>query len=335
MNAALLKRLLPVTPEEQAILDGRPQVNKQLYTAQKDFTIDSAKMLQAGELISIRTHTRFVHFPRHRHNYIEMIYMCAGETTHIVNDQDRVTLHQGELLFLNQHAYHEILPARREDVAVNFMVLPQFFDVAFHMIENDSIIGSFLVSALRRDGGGQYLHFQVSQVPMVQNLVENLIWSLVDNRQGWQSINQYTMGLLFMQLLHCTSKLQNGGEEQQDSRLMMTVLRYVEGHYREGSLSGLARETGQSVYRLGKVIRHESGGTFKQLLQQKRLSVASSLLQTTQLPVLDVMDAVGYDNSSYFYRIFRARYGMSPREYRKAHSVGGQKDAALQQEQSK
>jgi len=51
-------------------------------------------------------------------------------------------------------------------------------------------------------------------------------------------------------------------------------------------------------------------------LQVKRLNQASVLLLNTRLSVTDISIAVGYDNTSYFHRIFRNYYGMSPKEYR-------------------
>ena len=36
----------------------------------------------------------------------------------------------------------------------------------------------------------------------------------------------------------------------------------------------------------------------------------------SRIPVTDIIESVGYDNTSYFYRKFRERYGMSPKEYR-------------------
>ena len=73
----------------------------------------------------MRPHTRFVNFPKHKHNYVEVIYMCQGTTTHILNGS-KVILEAGDLLFLNQNAEQEILPAGEQDIAVNFIVLPEF-----------------------------------------------------------------------------------------------------------------------------------------------------------------------------------------------------------------
>ena len=118
MRDLLLDQLKQITEEEQAILNGQSGINKSLYTSGRNFVVDKDKMLARGTLIDMRPHTRFVRFPEHTHNYIEIIYMCSGTTTHIINGGVRVELQQGELLFLNSNARQEILPAGREDVAL-------------------------------------------------------------------------------------------------------------------------------------------------------------------------------------------------------------------------
>ena len=40
------------------------------------------------------------------------------------------------------------------------------------------------------------------------------------------------------------------------------------------------------------------------------------MLANSKMPVTDIIESVGYDNTSYFYRKFREKYGMSPKEYR-------------------
>ena len=49
-----------------------------------------------------------------------------------------VILKQGELLILNQNAVQEIYPAGEGDVAVNFIILPEFFDYGLKMMETDA-----------------------------------------------------------------------------------------------------------------------------------------------------------------------------------------------------
>ena len=88
MTAEILEKLQKITPEEQRILSGEKTIEKEIYMEENSNVIDATKLLEAGKLIQVRTHTRFVHFPEHTHNYVEMIYMCSGSTHHVINGED-------------------------------------------------------------------------------------------------------------------------------------------------------------------------------------------------------------------------------------------------------
>ncbi len=275
-------------------------------------------MLERGKLITLRTHTRFIDFPRHSHNYIEIMYMCKGSTTHIVNGQQTVVLREGELLFLNCHASHEIKRAEQGDIAVNFIVLPQFFDTANDMIDNNNILSQFFADNLCRSGSSlSSLHFKVADVPAIQNLVENLIYNIIYKQPNRQNINKVTMGLLFLQLLNETEQIDMSSSFDYSNKLIISILREVEENYQSVSLLALAQELHQSVFYLSKLIKRATGKTFKQILQEKRFAKAVHMLESTRLPVADIAQYVGYENTSYFHRRFLELYGMTPSDYRK------------------
>jgi len=308
--------LADITPEEQRLLSGNP-VDKANYASGRVFEIDSAKMLENGKLIAIRPHTRFADFPRHTHNYIEIMYMCSGNTTHIINDNTAITLRAGELLFLNQHACHSIKKAGADDIAVNFIVLPQFFDVAYSMIGAYNLLHNFLISSLRQDSDEiSYLHFQVADILPVQNLMENLVWSIVNHQPNNRLINQTTMGLLFTILLNHTERLAVPVAQRYDNALVLGALKEIEENYKTANLSDLAASRGISLAYLSRLVKSTTGSTYTALLQNKRLSKASQLLRETRLPVQDIIEAVGYDNTSYFYRIFKEKFNTNPKAYR-------------------
>lgn len=317
MNQELIKRLEPITEEEERILNGRKTINKEIYTTGKEFTIDSKKMLEKGKLIDIRTHTRFVSFPAHKHNYIEIMYMCSGQTTHIINHATKIVLEQGDLLFLNQYSSHEIESAQKDDIGINFIILPEFFDEVLPMIHEENVISSFLADTLRKNNAqASYLHFKVADVLPIQNLIENMVWALLNQQYNYRQINQTTMGLLFMQLASQTERIERTGEEQQVNAVVMKVLRYIEENYKEAVLTELANDMNLSISNLSKMIKNSTGLTFKELLQNKRFHQAVHLLSATTLPITDIIYRVGYDNTSYFHRTFKAKYHLSPKEYR-------------------
>ena len=317
MNTELLRYLHNITDEEQAILNGQKDIQKELYTSEKNFIIDSQKLLEKGRLIEIRPHTRFIHFPKHRHNYVEMVYMCSGSTTHIINDTEYIILQERDLLFLNQYATQEILPASENDIAVNFIILPEFFDRAFSMIEKDNILHDFLVSTLSQDSSlSSYLHFQAKDILPVQNLIENMIWTLIHKKSGTNTINQTTMGLLFMNLSIFADSINHSNPNQYEQQLVFSILKYIESHYKNGTLAEIAEEIGQPTYYVSRLLKKHMDANFKELLQQRKLQQAAWLLAETPLSVETIMSNIGYDNSSYFYRKFREKYECSPKEYR-------------------
>lgn len=314
MDIRILEHLRQITTEEQAILEGRTTIDRALYMLDSSNTVNAQKLLSAGKLITLRTHTRFIHFPEHTHDYVEVIYMCSGETTHIVNGKE-IRLEQGDLLFLNQSATHEVCQAGEQDIAVNFIVLPEFFSAPLSMIgEEETPLRKFLVDCLcGQNSGAGYLYFDVSEVKPIQNLLENLLWILLQETPTKRKMSQMTMALLFLQLLSHTEMLST---DSQGDQVVWQVLRYVESNYANGSFAELTQQLHYDASWLSREIKRRTGKTYTQLIQEKRLAQAAFLLRNTDRNVSDIALAVGYENISYFHRIFADAYGKSPRGYR-------------------
>lgn len=319
MDERLLSRLRTITEEEQAILAGQG-VQRERYTSRRDFVVDSEKLLEKGKLIEIRPHTRFVHFPRHRHNYVEMLYMCSGSTTHILNGSRELVLRQGDLLFLNQAVYHEILPAGEGDVGVNFIILPQFFDRSFRMLEQENVLRDFLISTLAGESTfAGWLHIAAGDILPVENLLENMIWTLLEKKPGVNLLNQTTMGLLLQNLTLFAENINRTLPDSRDENAVFTALQYIETSYRSGTLEEIAARLQLPPYALSRLLKRHTGANFKQLLQQRKLQQAAYLLAHTGMSADAIIETIGYENSSYFYRKFREKYGCSPADYRTAN----------------
>ena len=150
--------LKKITPEEQQILDGRKSVQKNLYTEQKEFVIESNKFMPAPtEDIVVRRHTRFIDFPLHRHDYVEVFHVLSGSVTHVINGEE-ITVHTGELLFLNQNIKHKIYACGENDLAMNVMIRPIYFRSIINSIGSDNILADFMINALENENCiSQYL----------------------------------------------------------------------------------------------------------------------------------------------------------------------------------
>ncbi len=111
----------------------------------------------------MRKHTRFVKFPKHKHDYIEINYVYHGQLTQTVG-KETLHLKQGELLFLNQHIEHEIEPCATEDIIINFIIEPSFFEFIFSFFHSDNMLSHFLVNSLyNQTQKGHFLYFKVAR----------------------------------------------------------------------------------------------------------------------------------------------------------------------------
>ncbi len=313
MNEAILQKLSAVTPEEQKILNGETSIDRELYMDGSEDVIDAARLLKRGRLLTIRPHTRFIAFPEHTHNYVEIVYMCQGTTTHTVNGT-KICLHPGELLMMAQGVRQAIEPAGEQDIAVNFIVRPEFFRGTLpYLGEEKTPLRSFILDCLSEGKRAGYLYFQVADILPVQNLLENLVWTTLNPPLNRREVQQMTMGLLFTNLMSYTERLRLESSEEET---IVSILRYMEEHYRDGSLTELADSLHYDLSVLSRLVKEKTGKTYTELLQEKRLGQACWMLEHSDVRVEDIGRAVGYENLSYFHRVFRETRGCSPKKYR-------------------
>ena len=61
--------------------------------------------------------------------------------------------------------------------------------------------------------------------------------------------------------------------------------------------------------------------TFSKALQAKRCAAAADMLLNTEISVCEIAEKVGYENKSFFRKIFKEKYGKNPLEFRKTSSL--------------
>ena len=314
MKKEILDKLSQTTDEEQAILDGSVAIDRDIYMDSEKNIISAQKLIDCGKLITIRPHTRFAHFPKHTHDYIEIVYMCQGETSHIINGNE-IKLLCGETLILNQHATQKILPAGKDDIAVNFIIMPQFFNKTLEMMdEEETPLSRFIIDCITgKESTNGYLHLKTAHIQEIHNLFENLIISFVESKKGKRKINEYLLGILILEFI---SNSEIFDLDNVDKGAVLEVLRYIENNYADGTLAEFSEQSHYDFHWISREIKQKTGKTFTELLQKKRLLQAEFLLRTTKMRVSDISINVGYNNTNYFHKIFEKQYGISPKKYR-------------------
>ena len=93
---------------------------------------------------------------------------------------------------------------------------------------------------------------------------------------------------------------------------------YIRGHFREElTLEDVAQAVHFSPYYLSRLFREELGLTFVNYLTIVRMEEAKRLLLETDQTVSRIADAVGYQDPSYFTKVFKKMEGQTPTQFRR------------------
>lgn len=319
MEKYLLDVLSRESEEEAGILGGE-MLNRKIYSSREDFVINEARLFGAGKSINARTHTRYVDFPIHRHNYVEMMIVLSGSITHEI-EGEVLTLEKGEILVMNKHASHSVRRSGKDDIGVNIIMSDRFIDgVATEL--SGTVFSSLIKENTKSDGSPMYLAFCSGGKKYIENTIENLLFELTEKGEDMRVMTGTVSLLLRYLSLECEELLRVGSVSTgKDETRKNEILSYVKSSYRTASLCELGERMYLSVPYLSRIIKELFGKSFKELVVDERMERAHAAFLTTELSVGDVIRSIGYENESYFHREFKKRYGMTPLSIRKNNKV--------------
>lgn len=107
------------------------------------------------------------------------------------------------------------------------------------------------------------------------------------------------------------------------SDVIADCINYIEFNLAEDlTLNNLADQLNMNASSLSAKFKKEVGYTLTDYINQRRVNASLILLVTTNLPIGEVAEKVGYLNENYYSRIFKKIQGMTPREYRMSMIMG-------------
>lgn len=249
MKKDIEDKLKELTLEESHIINGNKVIDKNLYTNDERFIVDINKLILPDEMINIRKHTRFTKFPKHSHNFLEFNYVFSGELKQII-DEKKITLKKGEIIFLNKSIVHEIEEAREEDIIINFLIRPEFFEYIFSLADRENIILDFLINTIYSNSeDGEYLYFKVSDEENVQDIMEKIIIELYESNIMSKTSIKLLVGLLVVELMKNSQKIEIYSVNNYDKMLNIQGLRYIDEEYVSGNPVEFTKEQIIELYK--------------------------------------------------------------------------------------
>lgn len=252
----------------------------------------------------VRSDTEY--FRPHFHNYYEIFLMKKGEALHLINGEERKLI-EGELLFIRDFDIHDYRALNGGEF--------EFINLAFSK-ETFNSLADYL-----GDGFPKEKLLNISMPPSVilsKREKERLFFSMTDlSKADNKSMIKLKSRMLTAQIFN--SYFLNFTERSNEIPvwLEITVERmknpknFILGASRMYEISGKSRE------HLSRTIKRYYGVTVSEFINDLRLGYSASLLLTSNLSVVDIGYESGFENISWFYKIFEKKYGTTPYKYRK------------------
>ncbi|MBN2353351.1 MAG: helix-turn-helix domain-containing protein [Spirochaetales bacterium] len=123
------------------------------------------------------------------------------------------------------------------------------------------------------------------------------------------------------ELLVLLARCREGPDERPEpagrSSGLAAIVSHIEEHYTdEFSLEDLAARAGLAPAYFSRRFHEKTGTPLFEFINSIRVRKACQLLKRTDLPIIEIAYAVGYNNLSHFNRYFRKLMRVSPREYK-------------------
>jgi AraC-like DNA-binding protein len=236
-------------------------------------------------------------FPPMFHSHMELIYVMDGEISMTIDGQDRV-LKKGELSVLFPYVIHSYEDAPYSD--------------AYILIFEPKIIGLFESELNSKIPVCPFLSGAQSFEPLIERIT--LLTAQKDpvNVKTAFAYLQAVIGELLgkMPLYQIDSAAEN---------MTKPILLYCSEHFADEDIGikKIASDLYISQSYGSKVFSVKLKYSFREYINELRISKAKELLRKTDMKIVNVMLECGFKNQSSFNRIFSEITGVSPKEYRR------------------
>ena len=156
-------------------------------------------------------------------------------------------------------------------------------------------------------------------IPLKHNL-NTMLWLHIRRKNG--KLDEHTANVLATTLRYMFERLFEQCEENTELSSMIDVCKkavtYIKNNYlKDISVKDVAKELGYSASYFGYCFKKIYNISVNNYILQIRLEKAASLLQNTPHSVSYISEMVGFSGCNYFSTVFKSKFGVTPREYRK------------------
>lgn len=252
----------------------------------------------------------------HNHHDFEIRYVLSGFCDQIINKQ-KYSAKEGTVMLVRPYEYHyQITEKESSQYNLRFNILPPSENApaqeekAYHSCEN--ILKNIRCLEDQTRNLAFYLKQLTEEVYREKDIYSEILRSLCT--------------LIFIEVFRLSEFpitaffspnvfLQRGFSRGKVDEFFRT--KYLSDIH----INDLANDMKLSERQVNRVIHKMFGMSFTQKLIEMRLEKACSQLIETNLPITKITSVCGFSSDKYFYKCFKKKFGLSPREFRAKYVI--------------
>jgi AraC family transcriptional activator of pobA len=211
----------------------------------------------------------------------------------------------------------------------------QFEEAGFMiLIHEDYLHGHELFNVIQKYG---FFDYEVNEALHISPKEETILWELHDKIKSEYNNNpdEYSREIMLGHVASILMYCQRYYKRQFINRTALsgkTVTKFntaLQHYFEDGglqnkglpSVNAMAEQLHVSPRYLSDLLKQETGKTALELIHLSLISEAKNLLKTADRGIAEIAYDLGFENTSYFTRLFKKQTGMKPLEFRKHAQV--------------
>lgn len=263
---------------------------------------------------------------RHYHSTYEIYYLLEGNRYHFI-DRNIFFVQPGSLVFIAKNRIHKTSPAEQHFhhrflIEIEETVMEQWFT---------EMAGGRLCSLFTDEMS--IITLTAAQQTFLNTKLDAIKQEASQKREACEEMIEYLLREILLFSFRIKSEGNAAhisvrnliGSETEKIRTVNRIAGYLADHYQESSsLDELASRFFTNKFYLTRIFKQVTGFTIREYLHIQRVQKAQEFLRSSLLPITEIALMVGFENVSYFEKIFRRYCMQSPREYRVSQKAKSQ-----------
>ncbi len=252
------------------------------------------------------------------HDYLEISYLLKGKGKLIIGNNE-FTVKKGDLFLMNNVDLHRLISDPKEKVSlVSLYFLPELI---YKPGDNELNLNFLKIFYYRSENFNHIIPAKDVEIKILK-LISDIYLELQNKKNYYELSAKTILQELLLSLLYyfddhlVSTRIVYDHKYKNMERIREVFLLVTKSYNKNISLEEASKTVCMSPVYFCRFFKSVTGFTFKEYLLHFKIDKAKELLLKSSKSITDIAFEAGFDNLSYFYRVFNKYTRLNPKDFR-------------------